>query len=68
MPHDEIGIENCLCRLIVVNAYTFIFGINKCKDYKDAMKIAVNVFIAVMNGNNLNTKDMLKKRWLYKMV
>ena len=37
LPCDEIGNENCISRLIGVNACTFIFGINKGKNYKDAI-------------------------------
>ena len=61
LPCDQIGNENCISRLIGVNACTFIFGINKGKNYKDAMRIADNVFIAVMKGNNLDVNDMFEK-------
>ena len=61
LPCNEIGNENCISRLIGVNACTFIFGINKGKNYKDAMRIADNVFIAVMKGNNLDVNDMFEK-------
>ena len=61
LPCDEIGNENCISRLIGVNACTFIFGINKGKNYKDAIKIADNIFIAVMKGNNLDVNDIFEK-------
>ena len=61
LPCNEIGNENCISRLIGVNACTFIFGINQGKNYKDAMRIADNVFIAVMKGNNLDVNDMFEK-------
>jgi len=61
LPCDEIGNDNCISRLIGVNACTFIFGINKGKSYKDALKIADNVFVAVMKGNNLNANEMFEK-------
>ena len=61
LPCDEIGNENCISRLIGVNACTFIFGINEGKNYKDAMRIADNVFIAVMKGNNLDVNEMFEK-------
>ena len=61
LPCDEIGNENCISRLIGVNACTFIFGINKGKNYKDAMRIADNIFIAVMKGNNLDMNDIFEK-------
>ena len=61
LPCDEIGNENCISRLIGVNACTFIFGINEGKNYKDAMRIADNVFIAVMKGNKLDVNDMFEK-------
>ena len=61
LPCDEIGNENCISRLIGVNACTFIFGINKGQNYKDALRIADNVFIAVMKGNNLDVNEMFEK-------
>ena len=61
LPCDSIGNENCLSRLIGLNACTFIFGINQGKNYKDAMRIADNVFIAVMKGNNLDVNDIFEK-------
>ena len=61
LPCDEIGNENCISRLIAVNACTFIFGINEGKNYKDAMRIADNVFIAVMKGNNLDVNSIFDK-------
>ena len=61
LPCNEIGNENCISRLIGVNACTFIFGINEGKNYKDAMRIADNVFIAVMKGNKLDVNDMFEK-------
>ena len=61
LPCDEIGNDNCISRLIGVNACTFIFGINKGKNYKDALKIADNVFVAVMKGNNLDVNEMFEK-------
>ena len=61
LPCNEIGNENCISRLIGVNACTFIFGINQGKNYKDAMRIADNVFIAVMKGNNLSASNMCDK-------
>ena len=61
LPCNEIGNENCISRLIGVNACTFIFGINQGKNYKDAMRIADNVFIAVMKGNNLDVNEMFEK-------
>ena len=61
LPCDEIGNENCISRLIGVNACTFIFGINKGKNYKDALRIADNVFITVMKGNNLDVNDIFEK-------
>ena len=61
LPCDEIGNENCISRLIGVNACTFIFGINEGKNYKDAMRIADNVFIAVMKGNKLDVNYIFEK-------
>ena len=64
LPCDEIGNENCISRLIGVNACTFIFRINIRKNYKDDTKIADNIFITVMKRNNLGLNDMFEK-WLY---
>ena len=42
------------------------FGINKDKEPAEALKIADNVLIALLKGNNLDLKSMLEKDGLIK--
>ena len=49
-----------------VGACTWIFGINKDKEPAEALKIADNVLIALLKGNNLDLKSMLEKDGLIK--
>jgi len=49
-----------------VGACTWVFGINKDKEPGEALKIADNVLIALLKGNNLDLKSMLEKDGLIK--
>ena len=49
-----------------VGACTWVFGINKDKEPAEALKIADNVLIALLKGNNLDLKSMLEKDGLIK--
>ena len=49
-----------------VGACTWVFGINKDKASAEALKIADNVLIALLKGNNLDLKSMLEKDGLIK--
>ena len=66
LPCDEIGNDDCIARALVVGACTWIFGINKDKEPAEALKIADNVLIALLKGNNLDLKSMLEKDGLIK--
>ena len=61
LPCDEIGNDDCIARALGVGACTWIFGINKDKEPNEALKIADNVLIALLKGNNLNLKSILEK-------
>ena len=61
LPCDEIGNDDCIARAFGVGACTWVFGINKDKEPADALKIADNVLIALLKGNNLDLKSMLEK-------
>ena len=50
-----------------VGACTWVFGINKDKEPAEALKIADNVLIALLKGNNLALKSILVKDGLIKM-
>ncbi len=67
LPCDEIGNDDCIARALGVGACTWIFGINKDKEPGEALKIADTVLIALLKGNNLDLKSMLKKDGLIKM-
>jgi len=66
LPCDEIGNDDCIARALGVGACTWIFEINKDKETGEALKIADNVLIALLKGNNLDLKSMLKKDGLIK--
>ena len=66
LPCDEIGNDDCIARALGVGACTWIFEINKDKETGEALKIAKNVLIALLKGNNLDLKSMLEKDGLIK--
>ena len=66
LPCDEIGNDECISRALGVDACTWVFGINKDKEPSEALKIADNVLIALLKGNNLDLKSMLEKDGLIK--
>ena len=66
LPCDEIGNDDCIARALGVGACTWVFGINKDKEPAEALKIADNVLIALLKGNNLDLKSMLEKASLLK--
>ena len=66
LPCDEIGNDDCIARALGVGACTWIFGINKDKEPIEALKIADTVLIALLKGNDLDLKSMLKKDGLIK--
>ena len=66
LPCDEIGNDDCIARALGVGACTWIFGINKDKEPSEALKIADSVLIALLKGNDLDLKSMLKKDGLIK--
>jgi len=59
LPCDEIGNDECIARSFGVGACTWIFGINKDKEPSEALKIANNVLIALLKGNNLDLKSII---------
>ena len=68
LPCDEIGNDDCIARALGVGACTWVFGINKDKEPAEALKIADNVLIALLKGNNLDLKSMLEKDGLIKKI
>ena len=66
LPCNEIGNDDCIARALGVGACTWIFGINKDKEPSEALKIADSVLIALLKGNDLDLKSMLKKDGLIK--
>ncbi len=61
LPCDAIGNDDCLARALGVGACNLVFGINKDKETAEALKIADNVLISLLKGNNLDLKSMLEK-------
>ena len=66
LPCEEIGNDDCIARALGVGACTWIFEINKNKETGEALKIADSVLIALLKGNDLDLKSMLKKDGLIK--
>ena len=60
-PCDEIGNDDCIARVIGMNACTFSFGINKGKNVKEALNIADTTFAAIMKANNLDINTIFER-------
>ena len=61
LPCDEIGNDDCIARAFGVGACTWIFGINKDKEPDEALRIADQVLIALLKGNELEINDIFEK-------
>ena len=61
LPCDEIGNDECIARAFGVGACTWVFGIKKGKESKEALRIADEVLIALMKGNNLDMNSIFEK-------
>ena len=66
LPCDEIGNDDCIARSFGVGACTWIFGITKGKDPSDALRIADQVLIALLKGNNLDINSAFNKEGFIK--
>ena len=77
LPCDEIGNDDCIARVFGVGACTWIFGIKNGKEPSDALRIADQVLIALLKGNNLDInsafnqegsiKENIKKESTYRI-
>ena len=61
LPCDVIGNDYCIARAFGVGACTWIFGINKDKEPDEALRIADQVLIALLKGNELEINDIFEK-------
>ena len=61
LPCDEIGNDDCIARAFGVGACTWIFEINKDKETDEALRIADQVLIALLKGNELEINDIFDK-------
>ena len=61
LPCDEIGNDDCIARVFGVGACTWIFGIKNGKEPSDALRIADQVLIALLRGNNLDINSAFNK-------
>ena len=61
LPCDEIGNDDCIARAFGVGACTWMFGINKDKEPDEALRIADQVLIALLKGNELEINDIFDK-------
>ena len=58
LPCSEYGEESCIARFLAMEACTFIFGLNSGKPPQEAMNIASDMFVLIMQGNKLKLSDM----------
>ena len=58
MACSEYGEESCIARFLAMEACTFIFGLNSGKPPQEAMNIASDMFVLIMQGNKLKLSDM----------
>ena len=58
LPCSEYGEESCIARFLAMEACTFIFGLNSGKPPQEAMNIASDMFVLIMQGNNLKISNM----------
>ena len=61
LPCDEIGNDDCIARAFGVGACTWMFEINKDKEPDEALRIADQVLIALLKGNELEINDIFEK-------
>ena len=66
LPCDEIGNDDCIARIFAVGACTWIFGIKNGKEPSDALRIADQVLIALLKGNNLDINSAFNKEGFIK--
>ena len=66
LPCDEIGNDDCIARAFGVGACTWIFEINKGKDSGQALRIADQVLIALLKGNDIEVNNIFDKNGLIK--
>ena len=55
---SEYGEESCIARFLAMEACTFIFSLNSGKPPQEAMNIASDMFVLIMQGNKLKLSDM----------
>ena len=77
LPCDEIGNDDCIARAFGMGACTWMFEINKDKGPGEALRIADQVLIALLKGNNLDinsifeedgsTKETIQKESVYRI-
>ena len=58
LPCSEYGEESCIARFLAMEACTFVFGVNSGKPPQEAMNIASDLFVLIMQGNKLKLSDM----------
>ena len=61
LPCDEIGNDDCFARAFGVGACTWVFGIKNGKEPSAALRLAAQVLIAVLKGNNLDINSAFNK-------
>ena len=61
LPCDEIGKDDCIARAFGVGACTWVFGIKKGKESKEALRISDEVLIALLKGNKLDINSIFEK-------
>ena len=59
LPCDEIGNDECIARSFGVGACTWVFGIKKGKESKEALRIADQVLLALTKGSKFFVKSSI---------
>ena len=57
LPCDEIGNDECIARAFGVGACTWVFGIKKGKESKEALRIADEVLIGEIKLINIDRRN-----------
>ena len=58
LPCSKYGEESCIARFLAMEACTFIFALNSEKTPDEAFEIGHDMFVLIMQGNNLKISSM----------
>ena len=58
LPCSKYGEKSCIARFLAMEACTFIFALNSEKTPDEAFEIGHDMFVLIMQGNNLKVSSM----------